>query len=148
VKDILVALDFSKHSGEVVERAASLAQASGSKLWLLHVGPPEADLFGRQLLRKVVEGDVPDALSEEHEQLERAAADLRKRGLEAETVLVRGTPVESILEEAGIRDVETIVLGSHGRNPLFRAFIGSVSEGVLRGTTRPVLIVPVDTGAS
>jgi nucleotide-binding universal stress UspA family protein len=143
VKDILVALDFSNHCDEVVERATNLAQASGAKLWLLHVGPPEADLFGRQLVRKVVEDEVPEALREYAERLERTASGLRERGLQAEAILVRGMPVESILAEAEIHDVETIVLGAHGRNPIYRAFVGSVSEGVLRGTTRPVLIVPV-----
>jgi nucleotide-binding universal stress UspA family protein len=143
LKDILVALDFSNHCDDVVERAANLAQASGSKLWLLHVGPPEADLFGRQLVRKVVTDEIPEALREDGERLERTVSVLRERGLQAEGILVRGMPVESILEEARIRDVETIVLGAHGRSPLYRAFVGSVSEGVLRGATQPVLIVPV-----
>jgi nucleotide-binding universal stress UspA family protein len=143
VKDILVACDFSNHCDEVIERAANLAQASGAKLWILHVGSPEADLFGRQLVRKVVEDEVPEALREDAERLEATAVALREKGLQAEAILVRGTPVESILEEARVRDVETIVLGAHGRNPIYRAFVGSVSEGVLRGSTGPVLIIPV-----
>jgi nucleotide-binding universal stress UspA family protein len=35
-----------------------------------------------------------------------------------------------------------IVLGSHGHGAVRRALLGSVSEGVLHGATRPVLILP------
>jgi nucleotide-binding universal stress UspA family protein len=64
------------------------------------------------------------------------------QGLDVDAVLVRGMAVQSILEEARVRDVELIVLGSHGHGAFYRAIVGSVGEGVLRGSTRPVLIVP------
>jgi nucleotide-binding universal stress UspA family protein len=35
-----------------------------------------------------------------------------------------------------------IVMGSHGKTGLFKAFVGSVSEQVLRDSRIPVLIVP------
>ena len=69
-------------------------------------------------------------------------SELRMQGLDVDAVLVRGTAVRSILEEARVRDVELIVLGSHGRGAFYRAIVGSVGEGVLRGSQRPVLIVP------
>jgi nucleotide-binding universal stress UspA family protein len=128
VKSILVAVDFSNTMASAVGCAVSLADAASAKLWLLHVGPPEADMFGKQLVRKVVEGDVPPELREPHEKVD--------------AVLARGTAVQSILEEARVRDVELIVLGSHGHGAFYRAIVGSVGEGVLRGSTRPVLIVP------
>jgi nucleotide-binding universal stress UspA family protein len=144
LKGILVALDFSKNGSNVVEQAESLAKASSTPLWLLHVGAPEPDMFGKQLVRKVVSAaDVPDHLKEDWDRLHAVAAELRDRGLDAEPVFVRGTAVECILEEARLRDVEIIVMGAHGRGSLFRALVGSVSEGVLRGSTRPVLIVPM-----
>jgi nucleotide-binding universal stress UspA family protein len=148
LKAILVAVDFSEVSGRVVERAAQLAEASNSALCLLHVGPPEADMFGAQLVRKVVSPDeVPDSLRKAHAQLAQLVEELRGRGLRIESSLVRGKAVESILEEASLRDVELIALGSHGHSPLYRAIVGSVSEGVLRGTKHPVLIIPSEGGS-
>jgi nucleotide-binding universal stress UspA family protein len=40
-------------------------------------------------------------------------------------------------------EVELIVLGSHGHGLLFDALVGSISAGVLRKSTLPVLIVPI-----
>lgn len=142
MKSILVAVDFSNTTQSAVECAVSLADAASAKLWLLHVGPPEADMFGKQLVRKVVEDDVPSELREPHEKLQALESELRMQGLDVDAVLVRGTAVQSILEEARVRDVELIVLGSHGRGAFYRAIVGSVGEGVLRGSARPVLIVP------
>ena len=142
-KSILVAMDFSDTTGEIVARAAELARGAGRKLWLVHVGAPEPDWFGHQLVRKVVPRDeVPPELVEDQRRLDEAVARLRAEGLEAEARLVRGPAVDSLLEEARHLDPEIIVLGSHGHSPLYRALVGSVSEGVLRGTHCPVLIVP------
>ena len=142
MKSILVAVDFSDTMASAVDCAVSLADAASAKLWLLHVGPPESDMFGQQLVRKVVEGDVPPELRDPHERLQALESELRMRGLDVDAVLVRGTAVKSILEEARLRDVELIVLGSHGHGAFYRTIVGSVGEGVLRGSTRPVLIVP------
>ena len=51
MKSILVAVDFSDTMASAVECAVSLADAAFAKLWLLHEGPPEADMFGKQLVR-------------------------------------------------------------------------------------------------
>ena len=142
MKSILVAVDFSETMASAVDCAVSLAEAASAKLWLLHVGSPEADMFGKQLVRKVVEGDVPAELRVAHEKLQTLESELRMRGIDVDGVLVRGTAVQCILEEARLRDVELVVLGSHGHGALYRAIVGSVGEGVLRGSTRPVLIVP------
>jgi nucleotide-binding universal stress UspA family protein len=38
-------------------------------------------------------------------------------------------------------DADLIIIGSRGHGAISSALIGSVSRGVLHGTTRPVLIV-------
>lgn len=144
MKSILVAFDFSENGRHVIECAASLADASDTKLWLLHVGSPEPDLFGQQLMRKVVSpDDVPENLRESWDALHATAEELRSRGIDVEPVFLRGKATECILAEAQRRDVELIVMGAHGHSTLYRAIVGSVSEGVLRGTKQPVLIVPM-----
>ena len=73
------------------------------------------------------------------------AADLQSRGISAHGLLVQGPTVETILTERERLQADTIVLGSHGRGALFRALLGSVSEGVVRATPCPVLVVPAAT---
>ncbi len=142
MKSVLVAVDHFKGTDSIVEKAAVLASAAACKLWLLYVAPPEPDMFGQQIGRKVVTDDVPESLADEYAQLSEIVTGLRRRGIDAEPILVRGNAVDCILEEARIHDVEFIVLGARGRGTLYRALVGSVSEGVLRGSSCPVLIVP------
>jgi len=39
-------------------------------------------------------------------------------------------------------EADLLVVGSHGKGPMKRLFLGSVSEGVLRRAPCPVLVVP------
>jgi len=41
-------------------------------------------------------------------------------------------------------DAQLIVAGTHGRKGLNRLLMGSMAEGVLRGSKVPVFIVPID----
>ena len=54
---------------------------------------------------------------------------------------VRGA-VQEILDVADRLDVDMIILGSHSKGRLHYAFLGSVSEKILRKTHRTVVIVP------
>jgi nucleotide-binding universal stress UspA family protein len=72
----------------------------------------------------------------------KAAASAEADGVPAETILLRGFPVEEICVAAKKSDPELIVLGSHGWGAMKRMLFGSVSTGVLHHTSVPVLVVP------
>ena len=50
--------------------------------------------------------------------------------------------VKRILEQAGKRCAELLVIGSHGHGAMFDLLFGSISEGIVRRSTLPVLVVP------
>ena len=52
-----------------------------------------------------------------------------------------GDPVDGILSIARSDDADLIVMGSHGRRGLSRLVMGSTTEGVLRRSDVPVLVV-------
>ena len=62
-------------------------------------------------------------------------------GLEAESVILKGSPAEKILDFADEHDIDLIVVGSLGKNGIERFALGSVSEKVVRHAKVPVLIV-------
>jgi len=62
-------------------------------------------------------------------------------GTEWEAELVDGPPAEAILGVAHERSADQIVVGSHGRGPLARATLGSVSHAVLHRSDVPVVVV-------
>jgi nucleotide-binding universal stress UspA family protein len=142
VKQILAALDFSDVTESVVERAASLAAAFAAELTLLHVAAEDPAFVGYGAGPDTVRKDRARELREEHRRLQEMAEGLRGRGIAARALFVEGPSVEKILHEAERLEVDTIVIGSHGHTALYRALLGSVSEGVVHKTRRPVLLVP------
>ena len=52
-----------------------------------------------------------------------------------------GPPATEIVRYAREHGIDLIVVGTHGRGPIRRAFVGSVAERVLREAACPVLIV-------
>ena len=73
-------------------------------------------------------------------------ADVAHRAAEAgaEPVAVLsevGDPVECICAAAEEHDVDVVVVGAHDKGFLARLLEPSVSAGVVRGTSRPVLVV-------
>ncbi len=52
-----------------------------------------------------------------------------------------GAPADEILEYASQRDIDLIVMGTHGREGIARALLGSVAETVVRKASCPVLTV-------
>ncbi len=52
-----------------------------------------------------------------------------------------GAPAELLTDFAEEHDIDLIVMSTHGRGGLQRAYIGSVADGVLRRAHRPVLLV-------
>jgi nucleotide-binding universal stress UspA family protein len=62
--------------------------------------------------------------------------------LRAEIVVAEGAPATVILEAAEQQQVDGIVMATHGRSGIRRFVVGSVTERVVRSSTRPVLAVP------
>lgn len=74
--------------------------------------------------------------------LEGHAERLRAQGINVETTVRIGNPASAILEQAAARQVELIVMSTHGRSGLARWALGSVAERVGRTGTIPVLLLP------
>lgn len=58
-----------------------------------------------------------------------------------ETLVHYGRPVHKILQTADEEDIDTIVIGSHGRDGATRLLLGSVAETVARRSPVPVTVV-------
>jgi nucleotide-binding universal stress UspA family protein len=149
---LLVGIDLSDSTDQVVKEAERFATALSARVWLLHVVQPEsADLYGAGYEPDTIglEPDpqaLRDALAKrfraEHRQTQEIAGRLRAAGLETTALLMQGATIETILREASRLAVDMIIVGSHGQGALHQLLVGSVSEGILRKSARPVLIVP------
>jgi nucleotide-binding universal stress UspA family protein len=132
-KRILVAASLTNGRDAAFERGLTLARASGAEMYLLHAVPAN-QLFSAGATHR----------------LERTA-ELRSRaqaaGVVARTVEQHGDPAEIIELHANARAVDLIVIGADrtlGSRWLRRT---SIAERVLRRTTKPTLVVPIDDDA-
>ena len=143
-KRILTPVDGSATSRRGLKAAIALAKGQRARLLILNVVdamPVFASLEG------VVAYDpgILDALKKGGRKvLARAAADARKAGVAAKTVLAEnlaGRVADVIVRQAKKQRADLIVIGTHGRRGLTRMVMGSDAELVVRYAPAPVLLV-------
>ena len=139
---ILVAIDLSDLASAAVEVAAKFAAAFKSHVRILHVEVPVPTYIGNEIVQPVLPVDDEEENSRIMRDLASMAEYLQKRGIEADYELVKGPVVESVIEKATGYNADLIVLGAHNHGFLYRAFIGSISSGVLKISSCPVMVIP------
>ncbi|CAH9121235.1 unnamed protein product [Cuscuta epithymum] len=73
--------------------------------------------------------------------LDKATDICKKYGITAETVMEAGDPKEAICQAVEKMNIQLLVLGSHSRGALQRAFLGSVSTYCVHNANCQVLVV-------
>lgn len=157
MKNLLVAVDFSKSTDSVLTESTKLASALEAKVWILHVASDETQSLifeATQFTGYAPEvaslpGDVQlardisaEEIKREHRELLGISSKLRKDGINAQAILLKGDPAKLIVEKAEELGADMIILGSHGHGLLRKALLGSVSESIIRHSCCNVLIVP------
>ncbi|HUS32588.1 MAG TPA: universal stress protein [Kofleriaceae bacterium] len=142
-KTILVPHDFSSSANHAAAIARDEAKAHGSKLLLLHVIQlpgqlqPDVAIIPEPTGAPISMREYAVKQAEAH--LEDLAARLAKDGVNAQTFLRIGNPVDEILTFVVENHVDLIVMGTHGRSGVAKMLAGSVTERVVRASTVPVL---------
>ena len=136
-KQILVALDLTEESDQIVNRAVKVARHNHAELSLIHVVEIVSFAYG---------GDIPMDLTSIQEQIDQHA---RKRMKETaakldypvkEIHISTGNIESEIHEMANTINADLIVIGSHGRHGL-ALLLGSTANGVLHGAKCDILAV-------
>ena len=148
IRQVLVPLDGSELAEAILEPVASLARRTGASVILLRILPQlRNDAPYLPATAQGTEARHQERREEAHGYLERVAERLRADGAEVAGVEVReGVTAPTILERAR-EGADLVAMATHGHGGLRRWLLGSVSDKVLRGADRPVLIVrPGDEG--
>ncbi len=140
--NVLVAVDLSSASQKILHYVKTLALGLSAKVWLLYAAKPELGFAGFGPSQQPAEGQVAQKFHKEHKELQNEADKLRNTGIDARALLVQGSAVEVILHESSKLKTDLIVVGSHGHGAVYHLAVGSVSEGVLRRSSCPVLVIP------
>lgn len=139
---ITAALDFSETSQRILDAVETYARKLDAEVFLIHVEPPEPDFIGYDPGPQTVRDQVAHSARGEHVELQKAARSLEAKGVKTTPLLVQGPFSASILAEADRLGADLIIIGSHGHGMLHDVLVGSTSEGVLKKSRIPVLVIP------
>lgn len=139
---LLAALDLSTTTPAVLREARAWARRLSAELFLLHVAEPDPDFVGYGAGPESVRLAVAHKFQRSHVQIEAAAVELRKDGVDTTALLVQGQTAEMILLEADKLSVDAILMGARSHGAIHDLIVGSTSKEVLRKSTRPVLLIP------
>lgn len=162
MKNILAAIDFTEVTDVIIEKAVELAKIFEANLWIVHVAKPTSAQIGINLAAQDIPGlssagssyysellnveetrkRIADELREEHSKMLELTKKYSDTGVKVQGMLLEGVEVDRILEKAGQKEADLIVMGTHGHSLIRKAIVGSISEGVLKNSKVPVMLIP------
>ena len=139
---ILVCVDLSDSTESLLNKIEKLCRPLNARVWLLHNATPEPETVEFKVDPIEARESLAKKFHQQHRQIQQMAERFRESGIDATALLVHGKTVDTILKEAADLDIDVIVVGSHGHGAMYQLLVGSISEGVLHGSSRPVLVIP------
>jgi len=135
---ILCPIDFERDSTEALELACRLAKQNSATIYLLTVigVPPDA----ATALPPVAMMPNVQFEAECRGRLEALARE-KLAGVSYAIFVASGNAAPEILNLAARRDIDLIVMGTHGRQGLQHFLLGSVAERIVRESPIPVLTI-------
>jgi nucleotide-binding universal stress UspA family protein len=160
MKCILVPIDFSDVTSPVIDLARQLAKALSAEIHLVHVkeltaaatpGTLGYGLAGMPELAPMAGVPVPgfepmpQTIPDDEGQTSKLAKwqeEIGQDGIKVSLHEPTGTVAEEILNQGDELNADLIVMGTHGHGAMYNLLVGSATKGVLKHSTRPVLLVP------
>ena len=137
MKTILIAYDDTEPSRRALDRAATLAEAFGSRVLVTSIAPLH---YSTPRLTLTVK-ERGEGVAAREEDMRQAQEILEERGISAESRPGRGEPATTIARLAEENEVDLVVVGTRVPGAVQRLLGQSVSQGVSRKARCDVLIV-------
>ncbi|MRJ08460.1 universal stress protein [Ornithobacterium rhinotracheale] len=142
MKKLLVPIDLSEFSKEIIDEAVKLAKLSDAEVILLNVASLDVGFIvgdvGFQYMPELEE----TALEEDAKTLTEFTNYVNSQGVQCRSMVKQGIPVDVILEQAKEQNIDCIVIGSKGHGSLYEALVGSVCHDVIKYAKIPVHVKP------
>jgi len=146
MKNILIPIEFDNIAQKLIDTGIELAEKFHSKIWLIHIAAPEPDFV------QYTSGKGPNnerearasALKKERKLIQKYADDLNKKGITTTALMVQGQTIETIMEKVEALKVDLIITGNNKHGFIYKLFIESVSEEIIKKSKIPVLLVPLE----
>jgi len=141
-RKILIPTDGSELAGKAVEHGVALAKATGASITFLTVTRP----YRAGTLETAAIEDTPaeyeaGIAAEADKMLQIAAGVAKAAGVVCDTVQIEDDrPYQAIIDTAGSKGCDLIVMASHGRQGISALLLGSETVNVLTHCKIPVLV--------
>jgi nucleotide-binding universal stress UspA family protein len=135
---VLVAYDGSRPAQNAIEHA--LTKYPDEEIVLLRVVEASTGSLaaGVDMVQEWIKTERDEAAADISETVEEL---IDNSGVEFRVETAVGQPAREIVEFAEKNDIDTVVVGSHGREGVSRVFLGSVAEKVVRRAPMTVTVV-------
>ncbi len=140
IKTILFPTDFTEASVKVLPYATYLADKLGAKLMVLFVVEELSKYANFYVPHSALDNLEAELMESARKKMESFVEDYFE-GFPVETMIRRGDIPEEIIKVAEEKEIDLIVMGTHGRKGLEKVLLGSVAERVVKGAPCPVMTV-------
>ncbi len=141
IKNILIPTDFSNLSLTAGDYAVELALQYGAKIHLLHIlekTPPILAIRSLDLSEDKIRKSFDDYAQK---SIEEAVVKIRSgKDVEIIPVVRKGIDYDEIINYSKEKNIDLIVIATHGRTGVLHTLLGSVAEKVIRYSKKPVLV--------
>ncbi len=143
IKTILFPTDFSNGARAAMDYALSLAKDYEARLILLYV-IQDISIAEWYIPSSISATDlVEDMQKSAWNEMDKWSSEAAGRVKNVEKMVVRGVPFVEIIKIAKDKNVDMIVIGTHGRTGIDHMLFGSTAEKVVRKAPCPVLTVRI-----
>jgi len=155
-KCLLVPLDGSHFASKALRYATEIATHFGSEVILLQVIKPAAPVTSAPGNASPRAAEIALLAAEEEDRRNATGArrylsgkvrGIRSRNIKASYQVVVGDPATSIIEFSKNKQMDLVVMTTHGKSGLKRAIMGSVADTVVRESGKPVLVIRPHTSS-
>ncbi len=139
---ILIPTDGSDLAGKAVRHGMALAGAIGAKTTVLTVSPPFHVLTADAQMIEDTRDQYETRMRDQGKKiLDAAAVAARTAGVACEAIQTEQEhPYQAIIDTAGAKGCDLIVMASHGRHGIAALVLGSETVKVLTHSKIPVLV--------
>lgn len=140
IKKILIAVDDEK-SGKIISNTGlQLAKQLNAKIAIISV----VDTVALMTTGGVSPYELIEHMEEEVKKGQQVLLENVFREENVKVFIEKGNPFDEIVKTAEEWKADLIVIGTHGRKGFSRLVLGSVAEKVIRHSTKPVFVVPIN----
>jgi nucleotide-binding universal stress UspA family protein len=154
MKKIIIAVDFTDQTEQVMDAGLDLACACGAEVILLHTEPPVTDLvysntvgpyggmIGFGLDIPTAKEIMTDQLTHDREMLGILKEKAEARGVKVTTENFLGNTVATIIEECHNHKPDLLVIGMHKKGFFSSLFSDNTELLLVKKAPCPILLVP------